>query len=142
MKVVKYRHMDKSSDIKAIVYIIKEVVKGYYAIIQRDTNSYNIQKFNKEDFIAIFKGDNQQWHIECDADLTRLLLTDSNDTISVDSDLVKTFNSYEVEGEVKIARVSIVCDWSIFELAFDGKTPQEVLDMVLSEKIRCYKIFF
>lgn len=126
--------MEQIADVKTIVTIIKEIVKGYYGIIYRDTNSYNIQKFNKEDFVAIFKEYNQQWQIEGDGDLTRFVLTDSNDTTSTDSDLVKTFNAYEVNGVIKIARVCVVCDWSIFELAFSGNQPQAVLEMARSEK--------
>lgn len=127
--------MEQIADVKTIVTIIKEIVKGYYGIIYRDTNSYNIQKFNKEDFVAIFKEYNQQWQIEGDGDLTRFVLTDSNDTTStVSSDLLKTFNAYEVNGVIKIARVSVVCDWSIFELAFNGNQPQAVLEMARSEK--------
>lgn len=117
-----------------IISIIKEVVRGYYATIKRDTTSTTIYKFNKEDFIAIFKEHNQQWKIEHDGDLTRFLLTSATDTTSTDSDILKTFNAYEVDGTVKIASMAVVCDWSIFALAFNEKEPNEVLEMARSEK--------
>lgn len=134
--------MEHTADVKTIVTIIKEIVKGYYCIIYRDTNSYNINKFKKEDFISIFKEDNQQWHIESNADLIRFVLTDSTDTTATDSDILKTFNAYEADGEVRIARVSVVCDWSIFELAFDGKEPKTVLEMARSEKNKFFQKIF
>lgn len=117
-----------------IISIIKEVVRGYYATIKRDTNSTTIYKFNKEDFIAIFKEHNQHWKIEHDGDLTRFLLTSATDTTSTDSDILKTFNAYEVNGTVRIASLAVVCDWSIFALAFDEKEPKEVIEMAHSEK--------
>lgn len=122
------------ADVKIIVDIIKEIVKGYYVICQRDTISYSIHKFNKEEFVSIFSDHKQQWQIESDGDLTRFLLCDYSDSTSTDSDILKTFNSYEVDGSVKIASVAVVCDWSIFELAFNGKQPKEVLEMASSEK--------
>jgi len=124
--------MEQKADVKTIVNIIKEIVKGYYAVIKRDTNSYVIRKFNKEDFISILS--NGKWQTENDGDLARFLLCNSTDTTSTDSDILKTFNSYEVDDSVKIASIAVVCDWSIFELAFDGKQPKEVLEMVCSEK--------
>lgn len=126
--------MEQSADVKTIVNIIKEIVKGYYGIIYRDTNSYNIQKFNKEDFVAIFKEHNQQWQIEGDGDLTRFLLTSATDTTSTDSDILKTFNAYEIDGTVRIASMAVVCDWSIFALAFNEKEPKEVIEIARSEK--------
>ena len=126
--------MEQSTDVKTIINIIKEIVKGYYVIVERDTNSYTIHKFNKVDFISIFSNHNKQWQIESDGDLTRFLLCDNTDTTSTDSDILKTFNAYGVDGAVKIASVAVICDWSIFELAFDGKQPKEVLEMVSLEK--------
>lgn len=126
--------MEQSADVKTIVNIIKEIVKGYYGIIYRDTNSYNIQKFNKEDFVAIFKEHNLQWQIEHDGDLTRFLLTSATDTTSTDSDILKTFNAYEADGTVRIASMAVVCDWSIFALAFNEKEPKEAIEMARSEK--------
>lgn len=126
--------MDKQTDLKAIVYIIKETVKGYYGIIYRDTNSYKIEKFKKKEFIDLFSSIGSNWIVESDGDLARFLLCADTDTTSTDSDILKTFNAYDANGEVRIASISIVCDWSLFELAFEEKSAEEVLKMALNEK--------
>lgn len=122
--------MEKSADVNTIVNIIKELVRGYYGIVYRDTISYNIQKFDKDEFTNLLKSNKDKWVIECDGDLTRFILTDSSDPTATNSDILKTFNAYEFNGCIRIASISVVCDWSIFELAFNGEQPQEVLNKV------------
>ena len=124
--------MDDNTDVKTIVNIIKDIVKGYYAVVYRDTNSYRVQKFVKDEFLSNFTVGN--WSVESDSDLTRFLMCDESDPITTDSDILKTFNAYQVGDVVKIASMAVVCDWSIFELAFDEKQPNEVLEMVATKK--------
>lgn len=125
--------MGKSADVNSIVNIIKEIVKGYYGVIYRDTNSYIIKKFIKEEFLNIF--DEGQWKVEKEGDVARfLLIDDSTDALATDSNILKTFNAYEVDGGIRIARISVVCDWSTYQLAFGEINPSEVVKMAQSEK--------
>lgn len=124
--------MGKSADVNSIVNIIKEIVKGYYGVIYRDTNSYIIKKFIKEEFLNIF--DEGQWKVEKEGDVARFLLIDSTDALATDSNILKTFNAYEADGVIRIARISVVCDWSTYQLAFGENSPSEVVKMAQSEK--------
>lgn len=117
------------TDIKTIVNIIKEAVKGYYVIIYRDTISYKIEKYNKQEFVSIFSN-GKKWVVDSDGDLTRFMLVDTLDPTTTNSDILKTFNAYNVGNEVKISSVSVVCDWSIYGLDFNEKQPTEVLKMI------------
>ncbi len=124
--------MENKDEIKKIVNIVKETVRGYYVIVKRDSNTYSIHTFDKKEFISIFSNGGE-WKVEHDGDLTRFLLCDDV-SVETASKMLKTFNAYEEDGKVKIAAISIVCDWSIFELAFNEKQPDEVLRMILLEK--------
>ena len=124
--------MENKDEVKKIVNIVKETVKGYYVIVKRDTNTYSIHKFDKEEFISNFTNGGK-WKVEHDGDLTRFLLCDDV-SVETASKMIKTFNAYEEDGKVKIAAISIVCDWSIFELAFDEQKPEEMLNLIVSVK--------
>lgn len=119
----------EEADVKTIVDIIKEIVKGYYGIIYRDTISYKIQKYNKQEFVSIFSN-GKEWVVDSNGDLTRFMLVDTSDPTTTNSDILKTFNAYNVGNEVKISSVSVVCDWSIYGLDFNEKQPIEILKMI------------
>ncbi len=122
-----------AADIKNIVSVVREVVRGYYVIIFRSTDSYKVCKLHKEEFTHIFEeGD---WVVETRDELTRFLLTSSTDSTTSASEFLTTFCSYTDGKQTKIAQQTIVCDWSVYELVFGTESPDLWLKSVHSEKI-------
>lgn len=125
--------MKELKDITKIVGIVRESVRGHYVIIYRDTISYVADKFRKDDFMALLSSGD--WKIITDGDFTRFVLTESTtDPSETDSELLSIFNAYQSDGNHKISRLAVVCDWSLIELYFDGKKPDEVLNLAREEK--------
>lgn len=120
------------ADIKSIVSVVREVVRGYYVMIFSDTRSYKVCKLQKEEFINIFRKGN--WVTETRDELTRFLLTSSGDPSTSSSELLNTFCTYTVNGVTRIASQTVVCDWGVYELVFDGKSPENWLKSVTTEK--------
>lgn len=120
------------ADIKSIVSVVREVVRGYYVMIFSDTRSYKVCKLQKEEFINIFKEGN--WVAETRDELTRFLLTSPGDTATSESEMLNTFCTYTLNGETRIASQTVVCDWGVYEMVFDGKSPENWLKSVTTEK--------
>lgn len=125
-----------NSDTNVIIQIIKEVVKGRYAVVCRDA-SYYFKKIDREEIINFLRDtpqDNQKWEVENEGDLARLILSDNEDPTTSKSDVVTTFNAYKSNEGVRIAQISLVADSSIMELVFDGKQPNQVITEAQAEK--------